>query len=69
MSSELLNRLDTALFKQANIAFYWHSFPHSDYPQLFGEFFPCLSKDLPLNAAANVRDIIRSSNEKALRRA
>jgi hypothetical protein len=51
--------LDVELFGAAGIEVSWHSYRHPHYPQLHGEFIPCLSAlDLLLNVGPAARNYL-----------
>jgi hypothetical protein len=62
--------LELEKFKESGITVCWYEFTHPMYSQLFGKFIPYLSTiDLMFNAGKASRNLIRKSNETALRQA
>ena len=54
--------LDTGLFRDAGISVEWQNFNHPTYPQLHGDFIPCLSAlDLVLNVGFNSNSVLRGN--------
>jgi WbqC-like protein family len=54
--------LDTGLFQDAGIAVEWQNYQHPTYPQLHGDFVPCLSAlDLILNAGSDSIAILKGN--------
>jgi hypothetical protein len=57
--------LNEELFKNAGIAVEYQDYKHPEYPQLFGEFVPCLSTvDLLFNCGNESLEIILSGGAK-----
>lgn len=51
--------LNVSGFAAAGIEVVWHNYQHPEYPQLHGEFLPCLSVlDLMLNTGPDARNIL-----------
>jgi hypothetical protein len=59
--------LDVGLFERHGIAVAWQDYQHPVYPQLYGEFVPCLSAiDLLMNCGEESGHILREgSRERA----
>ena len=54
--------LDTGLFQDAGIAVEWQNYQHPTYPQLHGDFVPCLSAlDLILNTGRDSISILKGN--------